>query len=568
MNDELVFNALALSSVVNQTYTRNHPIDDLILPEATGGSGTLTYTLLPQTGTLAEALPGLRFTAGTRILSGTPTTATTQAVTLVYKVNDTNGAAVETTFTVTVNDELVFNELALSSVVNQTYTRNHPIDNLILPEAMGGSGTLTYTLLPQTGTLAEALPDLLFTASTRILSGTPTAKTTGAVTLTYKVTDTNGATAETTFTVTVNDGLALGSVNNQTYTKDHTIDNLVLPQATGGSGTLTYTLLPETGTLATALPGLSFTASTRTLSGTPNAVKAATTLTYRVNDTNGATAETTFTVTVSDGLALGSVNNQTYTKDHTIDNLVLPQATGGSGTLTYTLLPETGTLTTALPGLSFTASTRTLFGTPNAAKAATMLTYKVTDTNGAIAETTFTVTVSDGLALGSVNNQTYTKDHTIDNLVLPQATGGSGTLTYTLLPETGTLTTALPGLSFTASTRTLSGTPNAVKAATTLTYRVNDTNGAAVETTFTVTVSDGLALGSVNNQTYTKGSCNRQLGSTSSHWGQRHPDLHTTTGDRHAGNGIAGFEFHCQHTYPFRHPECSKGSHHADLQGK
>ena len=131
MNDELVFDALALSSVVNQTYTRNHPIDDLILPEATGGSGTLTYTLLPQTGTLAEALPGLRFTAGTRILSGTPTTATTQAVTLVYKVNDTNGAAVETTFTVTVNDELVFNALALSSVVNQTYTRNHPIDNLV-----------------------------------------------------------------------------------------------------------------------------------------------------------------------------------------------------------------------------------------------------------------------------------------------------------------------------------------------------------------------------------------------------------------------------------------------------
>ena len=248
----------ALAAVDDQTYTQNHPIDDLVLPQATGGSGTLTYTLLPQTGTLDAALPGLRFTAGTRTLSGTPTTATTQAVTLTYKVNDANGATAEVTFTVTVNDELVFGALALSSVVNQTYTKNHPIDDLVLPQATGGSGTLTYTLLPQTGTLAEALPDLVFTASTRTLSGTPTAKTTGAVTLTYKVNDANGATAEVTFTVTVSDELALSAVGNQTYTKNHPISNLVLPQAMGGSGTLTYKLLPQTGTLAEALPDLLF----------------------------------------------------------------------------------------------------------------------------------------------------------------------------------------------------------------------------------------------------------------------------------------------------------------------
>ena len=82
--------------------------------------------------------------------------------------------------------------------------------------------------------------------------------------MTYTVTDTNGDSANATFMVTVNAGLTLNAPGDQNYTEDTAITALQLPEATGGTGTLTYTL---TGTLPT---GLTFNANTRTLSGTPS----------------------------------------------------------------------------------------------------------------------------------------------------------------------------------------------------------------------------------------------------------------------------------------------------------
>ena len=56
------------ASIDDETYLENSPIDDLTLPAATGGNGTLTYSLTKQDG---SALPtGLILTG--RVLSGTP----------------------------------------------------------------------------------------------------------------------------------------------------------------------------------------------------------------------------------------------------------------------------------------------------------------------------------------------------------------------------------------------------------------------------------------------------------------------------------------------------------------
>ncbi len=181
--------------------------------------------------------------------------------------------------------------------------------------------------------------------------------------------------------------VALNAPGAQSYTLGTTITELELPAATGGTGTLNYTL---TGPAGADLPdGLAFDAGTRTLSGTPGTAASATTLTYTVTDANGATATADFTVTVNAGLVLTAPDNQNYTVDTAIDALILPAATGGTGTLRYAL--------TGLPaGLSFNAGTRTLSGTPTAA-AATELTYTVTDTNDASTSQTFTVTVNAGL---------------------------------------------------------------------------------------------------------------------------------------------------------------------------
>ena len=78
--------------------------------------------------------------------------------------------------------------------------------------------------------------------------------------------------------------------------------------------------------------------------------------------------------------------NQTYTVDTAIDTLTLSAASGGDGTLSYSLAP-------AVPGLSFNATTRQLTGTPTTASAYAM-TYTVTDDDGDTDTLNFTITVS------------------------------------------------------------------------------------------------------------------------------------------------------------------------------
>ena len=465
----IVSGGLVLTASGNQNYTLDTAITDLQLPAATGGTGTLTYTL--------TSVPGLIFTAGTRRLSGTPSTAGT--TTLTYEVSDTNGASTSVNFTVIVSDGL-----ALNARGNQNYTLDTVITGLELPIATGGTAPLTYTL---TGPSGGNLPaGLTFNAGTRRLSGTP--NTAGTTTLTYMVSDTNGASTSVDFIVIVSDGLALNARGNQNYTRGTAITDLQLPAATGGTGTLTYTL--------TSVPGLNFNAGTRILSGTPDTPDT-TTLTYAVTDTNGASTSVGFMVIVSDGLALTASGNQNYTLNTAITALQLPAATGGTGTLTYTLTGPSGGNLPA--GLNFNVGTRILSGTPTTA-GTTLLTYAVTDTNGASTSVDFMVIVSDGLALTASGNQNYTLNTAITALQLPAATGGTGTLTYTLTGPSGGNLPA--GLNFNVGTRILSGTPTTA-GTTLLTYAVTDANNASTNATFTVIVSDGLALTASGNQNYT-----------------------------------------------------------------
>ena len=88
------------------------------------------------------------------------------------------------------------------------------------------------------------------------------------------------------------------TIADQTYTEGVAITNLVLPAASGGNGTLTYTL---DGTLPT---GLSLDETTRTISGTPTALQTtAVTYTWTVADSDSNTGDSdkvslTFTITV------------------------------------------------------------------------------------------------------------------------------------------------------------------------------------------------------------------------------------------------------------------------------
>ena len=149
-----------------------------------------------------------------------------------------------------------------------------------------------------------------------------------------------------------------------------------------------------------AVPGLTFNMTSRVLSGTPSTV-ATTALTYTVTDERGSTAMDTFDITVATGVALNAPTDQTYTMGRSIPDLTLPVATGGTGTLTYTLTgPASAALSVAVPGLTFNTTARTLTGTPTTA-ATTVLTYTVTDDNGSTDSDTLTLTVATSVAVSA-----------------------------------------------------------------------------------------------------------------------------------------------------------------------
>ena len=81
------------ATVSNRTYTAGAAISALTLPAASGGDGTLTYSLSP-------AVAGLSFNATTRVLSGTPTTVGSYGMT--YTARDADGDIATLRFTITV----------------------------------------------------------------------------------------------------------------------------------------------------------------------------------------------------------------------------------------------------------------------------------------------------------------------------------------------------------------------------------------------------------------------------------------------------------------------------------
>ena len=90
-------------------------------------------------------------------------------------------------------------------------------------------------------------------------------------------------------------------VEDQAYTAGTTISALELPEATGGEGEVTYRVsdLPA---------GLTFDAATRMISGTPEAATdGAVEVTYTAQDSTGAAATLTFSITVNPPLSFGDL---------------------------------------------------------------------------------------------------------------------------------------------------------------------------------------------------------------------------------------------------------------------
>ena len=252
-----------------------------------------------------------------------------------------------------------------------------------------------------------------------------------------------------------------------------------LPMASDGDGALVYDLAP-------ALPaGLRLDAGNHKIVGTPTRAAARTIYTWQATDEDGDQAAVTFAIEVEpDSMPRfrAAPADQRFRVGNAV-NVRLPAASGGDGDVAYALTP-------ALPaGLRLNAGRRVIVGTPTAAMARTRYAWTATDEDGDAATVNFSIEVEPDLMpafTASVADQRYNKSAAILPVVLPNASGGDGALTYGLSPALP------PGLSFDLDSRTIAGTPSAESPRTEYTWMATDEDGDTTALTFAIEV--GMAI--------------------------------------------------------------------------
>ncbi len=476
-------------TVAAQVYTARKAIEPLELPEATGGDGTLTYNI---SGNVRGI--GLNFNRNTRILSGMPTSVT-PGITAVYTATDADGDTAELRFNIRVRHQNDIPTFGSQMVDDQNWVNGSAV-RLTLPRARNGNGTLTYGITP-------ALPDGLdFDPGTRVLSGTPTAAA-PENTYTYTVTDSDNDIHESdsdslTFRIRIKAATEVPSFGSQTvgnkiYTAGVQISPFTLPLATQGTG-ITLRLTPR-------LPsGLNFNHATGEISGIPTTATSETDYTWRATDRDGYTAEITFSITIRAAdteptFGGETTDDQEYVAGSQITPVTLPVATGGNAPLAYGITPD-------LPaGLDFDENARVLSGTPTTATSKNTYTYTVTDEDGDTDEIEFGITVSED-TMPTFDGETIEDKVTVNGVTevmetLPLATGGNGTLTYSLTDAGSNALNLFAGLDWDDNTRVLSGTPNIGSAllhllprTETYTWTVTDEDGDTAEITFSIVIEE------------------------------------------------------------------------------
>ncbi|WP_405060174.1 putative Ig domain-containing protein [Kribbella sp. NBC_01505] len=224
------------------------------------------------------------------------------------------------------------------------------------------------------------------------------------------------------------------------------------------------------------------------LRGTPPKTLTSYRVTVSADDGRARLTNTTVTITVTNTPPTWTpLPNSTAPRGKAGYSLVLPPATdleSSAAQLVYSLRSP-------LPaGLTFTATTRRISGTPTTAGVST-LTARVTDQQGLFAEQTFTLTVTN-------NGPTWVAVPTIlaeFQVPLKRSDGSPVTVPPATDPDEQPLTYSVVSkpawLQFDPVTLVLSGTPT-VKGLAPVELRATDSNGRTVTTGFGVDVKPGV----------------------------------------------------------------------------
>ncbi len=438
-------------------------------PTNSGGSAT-SYSVSP-------ALPaGLSLNAATGVISGTPTTTAGVAAT-TYTVTATNSCG-----SATVGVVITISPAAPTAL---NYTTTNP--SYCVGTAIPANNPSNTGGAPSSYSVSPALPaGLSLNTSTGVITGTPTAITAAG---NYTVTATNSCGSTTkVINITVNQAPSITySTNPATYCAGVLITNNT-PTNSGGPVT-SYSVSP-------ALPaGLSLSAASGVISGTPTATNGVATATYTVTATNGCGSATVGVIITISPAAPTALNYTTTNPSYCVGTAIPannPSNTGGA--------PSSYSVSPALPaGLSLNTSTGVISGTPTAASPAAN--YTVTAQNSCGSSTkVINITVNRTPSITySTNPATYCAGVLITNNT-PTNSGGPVT-SYSVSP-------ALPaGLSLNAATGVISGTPTTTNGVATTTYTVTASNSCGSATVGVVITISPAAPTALNYTTTNPSYC-------------------------------------------------------------
>jgi hypothetical protein len=500
----------SLVTIVVTTAPQNRPpVVSQTIPDQTARVGEpFAYTLAAGTFTdpdnnlssmQVSGLPdGLAYNAGSRLISGTPTTD--GVATVMVKATDALSATAVTSFKITVNAAAKPTPIPnLAPAIVQA-----PVDQTI---TVGESFLFQIpleTFADSDGTIASiavsGLPaSLSYNQSNRTITGTPTAPETATISVT--ATDDDGETATVAFKLVVvaspsppdNQAPQVSSlIPNQTATVgqlfSYTIDTGVFTDSDGSISKVE---------IVNGLPnGLMYTSATRVISGTP-AAPATTTVTVKATDNQDGFVTTTFQLTVNPApvpenippMVAQTISDQTGTVGQVFSYTI------GSGVFT----DSDGSISkvevvSGLPnGLTYTPTTRVISGTPEA-PSTTTVTVMATDNREGSVTTTFRLTVNEPTAnqlpvlVRELPGQTATisiaYSYTIGKSHFSDPDGNIASVEVTDLPK---------GLSYNPTTGVISGVPTMAQTVT-VSVKAIDNKAASVIFTYSMMVKENIVM--------------------------------------------------------------------------
>ncbi len=272
------------------------------------------------------------------------------------------------------------------------------------------SDTLTYTL----GGADASLFSIVGTSGQLRTSAALNYESKSSYSVSVSVSDKNGGSDSIAVTINVtnvNEAPAFSagaSISNISATAGTAITSVALPEATDvdAGNTITYTVTP-------ALPaGLTFTASTRTLSGTPTTETASATYTYTASD-GTLSATLTFSIQVSaapnnapvfnDGTETTRSIAENTPSGRNIGSAIAATDTDSGDTLTYTL---GGTDASSFRIVSTSGQLQTSAALDYESKSSYSVSVSVSDGSGGSDSIAVTINVTDVSEFTPVNERT------------------------------------------------------------------------------------------------------------------------------------------------------------------